>query len=104
MVCNTFMCTILFGILELSKIISFKDFILEIIEFKVATLASIIFPTRSLNKAILDDFNRSRIVKINVLHFMYSVIVVYAIFSRVYTSMHYGTTKIISTQMTQNKM
>ena len=73
---NPFICTILS---ESFKILLFKDFIPEIIEFKVteksiekqfsATFASIIFPTRSLNKVILGDSNRpNRIVQMNVLH------------------------------------
>ena len=55
MACNTFICTILFCLLESSKITLFKDFILEIIKFKAtekskkkpfsATLVSIIFPS-----------------------------------------------------------
>ena len=41
-------------------------------------LASIIILTRSLNKVILGDYNRpNRIVQINVLHDIYSVIVIY---------------------------
>ena len=64
---------------------------MEIIEVKVtpskvqnklfsATLASIIFPTRSLNKIILDDSDRpNKIVQMNVLHAIYSVIVLYII-------------------------
>ena len=64
-----------------------------------ATLVSIIFPTRSLNKVIYMDSDRTnRIVQTNVLHVIYSVIViyifnvkvVYAIYPRVYTSRHYG--------------
>ena len=40
--------------------------------------ASIIILTRSLNKVILGDYNRpNRIVQINVLHDIYSVIVIY---------------------------
>ena len=81
--CNLFICTILFGLSESSKITLFKDFILEIIEFKVtgkckrSTLASIIFPTRPLNKVILDDSNiPNRIVQMNVLHVKYCVIAI----------------------------
>ena len=60
---------------------SHKDFILEIIEVKVvekrkktfsATLASIIFSTRSLNKVILGDSDiPNRIVPMNALHDIY---------------------------------
>ena len=64
-----------------------------------ATLASIIFPTRSLNKVVLDNYNRpNRIVQMNVLHVIYSVIVieifdekvVYEIYPRVYKLRHSG--------------
>ena len=106
MTCNTFICTILIGLPESSKTAFFKDFIQEIIEFKVmgkslkktffATLASSIFTTRYLNKVILDDSNRPiMIVQINVLHVLYGVIVieifdVKVIYPRVYASRHYG--------------
>ena len=36
MVCNTFICTILFGTLESSKLNLFKDLVGKIIEVKVA--------------------------------------------------------------------
>ena len=36
MSCNTFICTILFGLLDSSKIILFKDIVEKIIEAKVA--------------------------------------------------------------------
>ena len=83
-----FICTILFGLSESSRITRFKDFILEIFEFKVTekckkkkafsvTLASIIFPTRSLNKVFLDDSNKpNRIVQINNLCVLYRVLVI----------------------------
>ena len=62
-------------------------------------MASIIFPNKSLDKVILEVSNRpNRIVQMNVLHAIYSVIVleifevkvVYAIYPWVYTSMQYG--------------
>ena len=76
MTCNSFICTIIFGLLDSSKITLFKDFILEIIEAKSrkkakkkpfsATLASFIFPSRYLNKVNLKDSNRpNRIVQMN---------------------------------------
>ena len=82
-----FICTIPFVLSESSKITLFKGFILEIIEFKVtekskkkafsATLASIIFPIRSINQVILDNSNRSnKIVQMNVFHTIYCVIVI----------------------------
>ena len=84
---NPFICTIVFGISESSNITIFKDFILEIIEFKItekskkkpffATLASTIFSIRSLNKVILDNSDRpNRIVQMNILCVLYSVIVI----------------------------
>ena len=83
--CTPLLCTILFGLLEFSKIALIKDFILEKNEFKVteknkikpfpATLASIKVPTRSLKKVILDNSNRpNRILLMNLLHDIYSVI------------------------------
>ena len=66
------MYTRLFGLFESSKKTLFKDFILEIIKFKVtekckkkpfsATLASNIFPSRPLNKVILEDSNRPNMI------------------------------------------
>ena len=87
MSCNTFICTILFNLSELSKITLFKDLVEKIIEAKVAengfflhffvTLTSIMSRIKSLNKVILDDFNRpNRIVQMNVLHVIYSVIII----------------------------
>ena len=81
MACNPFICTIVFGLLESSKII------LEIIEFKVtekskkksfsAPSSSVIFSIRSLNKVILDDSDRlNTSVQMNGLHVKYSVIVI----------------------------
>ena len=64
---NTLICIILFGLSESSKITLFRDFILEAIKFKEqikpfsATLTSNNFPSRSLNKVILDDSNKPNI-------------------------------------------
>ena len=74
-----FICTIQFGLLESNTIILFRDLVDKIIEAKVeendffllfsATLSSIIFRIKPLNKVILDDSNRpNRIVQINFLH------------------------------------
>ena len=68
MTCNPFICTILVGLSESSRITLLKDFILEIIKFNVtekakkkklfsANLALNIFSSRSLNKVILKDSN-----------------------------------------------
>ena len=84
MTCKNLICTILFGLLESSKITIITYFILEIIEAKVtekskkkpfsADLVSIIVSTRSLNKIILDESNRpNRIVQINVLNDINSI-------------------------------
>ena len=84
---NTIICTISFGLLESFKITLLEDIILKIIKFKVtekskkkpfsATLVSYIFPSGSLNKLILEDFNKpNRIVQINALHAIYSVKVI----------------------------
>ena len=68
MACSTFICTILFGLLESSKLILFKDLVVKIIEAKVAengfflffsvTLNLINSRINSLNKVILEDYNR----------------------------------------------
>ena len=88
MTCNTFICSILFGLLESSKITLFKKLVGMIIEAKVAeisgfflhfsvTLTSIISMIKSLNKVILDNSHRPNIiVQINFLHVIYSVIVI----------------------------
>ena len=39
MACNAFICTILFGLLESSKIALFKDLVRKIIEAKVSKMA-----------------------------------------------------------------
>ena len=85
MTCNTFICAILFGILESPKITLFKDLVKKIIKAKVAeiaffllfsvTLNSIISRINSLNKVILDDSGRpNMIVQMNRLHAIYSII------------------------------
>ena len=87
MTCSTFNCTILFGILESSKITLFNGIVGKIIEDKVAengyflhfpvTLNSIISRIKYLNKVILDDSHiLNRIVQINMLHAIYSVITI----------------------------
>ena len=80
---NAIICTISFGLLESFKITLLEDFILKIFKFKVtekskikpfsATWAYIISPSKSLNKVFLDRPNR--IVQMNVLHAIYSYIV-----------------------------
>ena len=73
---------------ESSSITLFKDFYLEIIKVKVkekikktfsVILAWISFPTRSLNNVrIIGDSDRpNRIVQMNILHFIYSVTVIW---------------------------
>ena len=66
--CNTFICTILFCLLESSKIIIFKDLIEKIIEAKVAENGFFFlffrdfdfnyYRIKSLKKVILDNSNR----------------------------------------------
>ena len=109
MACNTFVCTILYGLLESSKKNLLKDLVEKITEAKVAendfyspfSVNSIISKIKSLNKVFLNDSDRqNNIVQMNGLHVIYSVIeifdvkVVYAIYSRVYASRHYGMSKI----------
>ena len=98
--CNTFICVILFGLLESSKIILFKDLAEKIIEAKIAVFL-LFFPwlrlqffiskiKSSLNKVILEySVILNRIVQINELHGIY-VKIEYVICPRVYTSSHYG--------------
>ena len=87
MSCNTFICTILFGLLESSKITVFKGLVKKIIEAIVAEnsffllffviFVSIISRIKSLIKVILDDFDRpNRIAKMNGLYAYFSVIVI----------------------------
>ena len=76
------MNTILFGLYESSKIRFYSgdnwvhSYGKEHKKQFPANMVSIIFPTRSLIKVIFDDSNiPERIVQMNVLHFIYSFIV-----------------------------
>ena len=80
MTCNPFICTILFGLSELSKITLFKDLVGKIIEAKVAENGyffalfpdSIIFWIKHLNKINLDDsYGPNKIVQINYFYVLY---------------------------------
>ena len=71
MKCNTSYCTILFGLLESTKISLFKDLVEKIIEAKVSrgkllffTLFrdSVISRIKTLNKVILDDSDRPNMI------------------------------------------
>ena len=84
---NIFICTIVFGLLESPKLTLFKDLVGKIIDARVAendfvllfsvTLNLIISRIKSLNKVILNDYNRpNKTVQINVLHGLYSVKVI----------------------------
>ena len=75
MIWDTFICTILFGLLEFSKITLFKDLLGKIIEVKVAENG--FFCTFPLNKVLLYDYKwPNMIVQINGLHVFYSDVVI----------------------------
>ena len=81
MACNPIICTILFGLFEMSKITLFNDLVGKIIEAEncfflhlSVTLASIISRIKSLNKVILDDSNRPNKLQIQA-HVYLSTIV-----------------------------
>ena len=84
MACYTFICTILFGLSESSKLIVFKDQFGKIFEAKVAEndffalfRDSITSRIKFLNKVILDYSDRSNmIVQMNNVCVFYSVIVI----------------------------
>ena len=68
MTCNTFVCTIIFGQLELSIIISIELSNELSIELSV-TLTLLIFNIKSLNQVFLGDSDiQNMIVQMNVLH------------------------------------
>ena len=103
MACSTIICTILFALIESSKIILFKDLFRKIIEAKAmffsVTLNLNIARIQFLSKIILDDSDKpNRIVQMNGLHATYSyshinvydVKVMYTIYPMIYISRHYG--------------
>ena len=90
MACNTFICTILFGLSDSSRLTLFKDFIMKMIESEFQGKCKKkknkpfprLWPQLSFWLGYFDDFNRPNIiVQINVLHASYSVIGIQIIFN-----------------------